>query len=97
VLPAAAARGLPILMGLAALFAGVREAYSHKLADKEKSVPVLRALIAKFGAQLPEWAGKSAPRGVVLAWAAVAPTPHRLRDMNRPAMSLVVRDMLAPW
>lgn len=35
ILPAAAARGLPILMGLAALFAGVREAYSHKLADKE--------------------------------------------------------------
>ena len=34
-LPAAAARSLPILMGLAALFAGVREAYSHKLADKE--------------------------------------------------------------
>ena len=30
------------------------------------------ALVAKFGAQLPEWAGKAAPRGVVLAWAAVA-------------------------
>jgi hypothetical protein len=34
-LPSMAARGLPLLMGLAALFAGVREAYSHKLADKE--------------------------------------------------------------
>jgi Ca2+/Na+ antiporter len=29
------ARGLLVLMGVAALFAGVRQAYSHKLADKE--------------------------------------------------------------
>jgi ankyrin repeat protein len=30
-----------------------KENVLHKLVDKEKSVPVLRALIAKFGAQLP--------------------------------------------
>jgi hypothetical protein len=35
VLPGIAAQGLLLLMGVAALFAGVREAYSHKLADKE--------------------------------------------------------------
>jgi hypothetical protein len=34
-LPAGIGRVLLVLMGVAALFAGVREAYSHKLADKE--------------------------------------------------------------
>ena len=34
-MPVAMARLLLVLMGVAALFAGVREAYSHKLADKE--------------------------------------------------------------
>ena len=50
------ARGLLVFMGVAALFAGVRQAYSHKLADKEliKQYRFMARVLANAAQQLAE-------------------------------------------
>ena len=53
-LPGAVARALLVLMGVAALFAGVRQSYSHKLADKEliKQYRFMARVLANAAQQL---------------------------------------------